>query len=53
MGYLPLVEKYGGDSEKFRDYIDKMQKSSEQTQLLLNEFQELLRIIFPKEWDEL
>ncbi|MEM9445496.1 MAG: 2-C-methyl-D-erythritol 4-phosphate cytidylyltransferase [Verrucomicrobiota bacterium] len=53
MGYLPLVEKYGGDSEKFRNYVSKMQKSSEQSQLLLNQFQELVRIIFPKNEDKI
>ena len=48
VGYFPLLEKYGGKSEKFKNYLSKASEASGGLQEILSKFQELLRLVYPK-----
>lgn len=43
IGYLPLLEKHGGESEQFKEYFEKIKLSSEKLQAALKELQQLAR----------
>lgn len=47
VGYLPLLEKYGGDSEKFREYLQKVKGASVKLQESAGILQDGVRKLFP------
>ncbi|MDD5262466.1 MAG: 2-C-methyl-D-erythritol 4-phosphate cytidylyltransferase [Methylacidiphilales bacterium] len=47
IGYLPLLEKYGGENPRFADYLEKMKQSSDILQNMVYELQAVARDIFP------
>ena len=47
IGYLPLLEKYGGQGEKFAGYLEKMKASSGTLQDLTYQLQAIARDLFP------
>ncbi|MFZ5807226.1 MAG: 2-C-methyl-D-erythritol 4-phosphate cytidylyltransferase [Verrucomicrobiota bacterium] len=47
IGYLPLLEKYGGDHAQFKDYLNKMKLSAAQLQALLPHLQMIAKQISP------
>jgi 2-C-methyl-D-erythritol 4-phosphate cytidylyltransferase len=47
VGYLPLLEKYGGDEPKFLDYLKKSLDSVRLVQAILHSLQKRVRELFP------
>ncbi|NJK93141.1 MAG: 2-C-methyl-D-erythritol 4-phosphate cytidylyltransferase [Blastochloris sp.] len=46
VGYLPLLEKYGGMDEKFKNYFQKSAESLQGLQELLHRIQQRVRLLF-------
>lgn len=53
VGYIPLLEKYGSDNEKFIDYMSKIKVSTNRLRETLETFQNLTRELFTKSKNDL
>lgn len=52
VGYLPLLEKHGGDSPKFREYVAKTAAAAASAEGALRRVQELVRQVHPDRVDQ-
>lgn len=48
VGYLPLLQKYGGDEPKFKDYLGKVAQAVSQAEKALGEVQTQVRALHPR-----